>query len=175
MTNITIRKTQKSDIPQIAEILLYAFQAVYAKKISEEVLRESVAKQIENYEQRKFNTNGSMHYVAVHEKKAVAFVIGKTSEKSSLEYYKTKGFAELMSISIVPEYQRKGLGKRLFEFIANKFKKLGFVKMVIGTNMDNLQARRAYESWGGVLDTAYERPFEACGQSFIEVFYVFDI
>jgi len=173
--SIIIRKTRKSDIGRLAEILLYAFQTVYANKISDEALRESVSMQMENYKTRKFNTNGSIHYVATHENKVVAFVIGKAAEASKLEHYKTRGYAELMSISIAPEYQRKGVGEMLFDFIVKKFKELGYTKMVIGTNKDNLPARRAYEKWGCVLDTEYEKPFETCGHTFTEVFYIYDL
>jgi len=172
---VTIRKTKQSDIPQIAKILLCAYQAVYSGKFSIEFLRESVTKQTEHWEKRKFNTNGSLHYVAIHENKVIAFIIGKTPEASSLEYYSANGYAELMSISILPEYQHKGLGKMLFEFIAKKFRKLGFSKMVVGTHKDNYQARKAYEKWGGILDTAYEKTSESLGHTFTEVFYIYEL
>jgi len=171
---IKIRKTKESDTQQIAAILEQAFQVAYANKIPDKVIRQNIDNQIKVYRRKNFNANGSIDYVAVDANNVVAFIIGKTPEASSLEHYSVRGYAELMSISISPEYQHKGLGKMLFEFVVCEFKKRGCTKMVIGTLKDNLQARKAYEKWGCILDTTYEKSFEMYGHSFTEVFYLYD-
>lgn len=91
------------------------------------------------------------------------------------EYYKNLGYAELTDILIDPEYQRHGLGKRLFDVVVARLKKQGKYKIfVIGVHENNTNARRAYEKWGGKLDT-YSRIFNDMGLHFPEVYYLFEV
>jgi ribosomal protein S18 acetylase RimI-like enzyme len=175
MSAIVIRKTTIADIDQTVRLGNKVWRAAYAHIMSPEVFDARDAKADEKIKQAKeigVNMSGRIDYVAVDGNKVVAFAIGTT--ESGYENY--KGHADLMAIYINPEYQRFGLGRKLFDKVVAFFKKEGCKMMVIGVLKENTQARKAYEKWGGKLD-AYETQWKekVTGLSFPEVFYTYNL
>jgi ribosomal protein S18 acetylase RimI-like enzyme len=76
------------------------------------------------------NINGNINFVATDGDKIIALV--NASTLSYYEHYKELGYADLLAIYISPEYQRLGLGRRLFDMAVSELKRQGCTKMVIG-------------------------------------------
>jgi Acetyltransferases len=122
---------------------------------------------------REPNTDNRISLAAVDGNKLVAIAVGAT--ESGYERYKKQDCADLMAIYIDPLYQHLGLGKKLFDKVVDFFKKQGCTKMVIGVLKENIQARKAYEKWGGQLDENYEGFHETLGKKYPVVFYLYDL
>lgn len=127
---------------------------------------------VAQFRERRLNENGHIGYVVEDEGRIVA--LADATRVSFYEYYKGLGYADLGAMYMLPEYQRQGLGKILFDRIVDEFKSMGATTMVIGVLKDNTRARQAYEKWGGVLDSHKEK-FKKLDREYDEVFYIFDL
>lgn len=173
--NIKIRKAVKSDWEQIFKLTLTVWRIAYAHIMPQEIFDWREKSSAETLEKRKDiepNTSDHFSFVAEVDNKIVAFALAKTV--SNYEHYKELNCSDLYAIYIDPKYQRIGLGRKLFDLVVSEFKKVGSAKMVIGVLKENLQARKAYEKWGGVLDT-YESYYTKLEYKFSEVFYIFNL
>lgn len=61
----------------------------------------------------------------------------------------SKPMVFLYSIDVLPEYQRRGIGKQLIEALRAEFTEEGFCKMFVLTDEGNTAAMRLYQSTGG--------------------------
>ena len=71
-------------------------------------------------------------------KASVGFVMGQLAADE----------AEVLSIGVVPEWQRAGLGKRLMEGLERALKKAGTKRMFLEVAEDNKSARALYDRCG---------------------------
>ena len=170
-----IRETQLDDALQWVRLKNTVWRSAYKDIMPSEVFEEQQSQEqdkVNNFIKNFDGPNVTIGYVAIDNGKLVA--LADATIISYYEYYKQKGYADLGALYILPEYQHMGLGKQLFDKVVAKFKSYGCEKMVIGVLKDNIQARRAYEKWGGVLDD-HEETFEKLGVGYSEVFYIFDL
>jgi len=70
--------------------------------------------------------------------------------------------AEFLSIAIVPEYRRKGLGKRLIEEVLNEFAKMGIKKAKVTTLDKNVSVNLLLEK----MNFKLQRKFKLLGKIF---------
>ena len=77
--------------------------------------------------------------------------------------------AELMAIAVVPEYQRRGIGKMLLEYMEELARGLGMGEMVIHTATANKVAQGFFAKNGfirrGLVDCYYPMGQEAMEMS----------
>jgi|GEM_PF-133515 len=175
MQTISIRKATKSDWEQIFKLSTRVWRSAYSHIMPQEIFTHREETLYDTLEKRKNiepNTNDHFAFVAEDKNKIVAFALAQTI--SNYAHYKELAHSDLYAIYVDKNYQHKGLGKRLFDLIVAKLKKTGSKKMVIGVLKDNLQARRAYEKWGGELDD-YESYYKKLNHKFKEVFYLYDL
>jgi len=174
-SEIQIRKTTLDDVEHIVKLGNAVWRSAYAHILPKKVFDEKDAKVDERIKQAKeigVNTNDRIDLVAVCGDKIVAFVTGTVV--SGYDRYKEMDYADLMAIYVDPECQHAGLGRILFDKVVAFFKEQKRKHMVIGVLKENTQALKAYEKWGGKLDT-YEMPFTRSGFTTTEVFYIFDL
>jgi len=173
--NIIIRKVEEADIKQffllINRVWRNAYKNIFPKEVFDE-RDENIKTRITRFKELNLDKDGHIALVALDGKQVVA--IASANNKSGYEHYKKLGYADLIALYVDEGYQHKGLGKELFNLVKDEFKKQSCNKMVIGVLKDNLQARKAYEKWGGKLDD-YEAPFERLGKQYQEVFYTYDL
>ena len=110
--------------------------------------------------------------VAESDGKIVGFLVGL--QKARIQCFVDLDCAELAALYIHPNFQHKGLGRKLKDKFVEWAKQNGATKFVIGVLKDNKQGRSAYEKWGGKLES-YTQPFVKLGKEYPEVFYTFDI
>lgn len=170
-----IRRTEIADALEWVRLKNTVWKSAYKDIFPLEVFEEQKSKELEKAERFKQNfngPNGTIGYVAVDNGKIVA--LADATIISYYDYYKNLGYADLGALYILPEYQHIGLGKKLFDKVVAEFKSHGCDKMVIGVLKDNVQARHAYEKWGGVLDN-HKEMFVKLNKRYAEVFYLFDL
>lgn len=176
MDNITIRKMENSDAEEIIELKNETWRSSYRHIFENEVFKDldnEKPRRIARFKQKDLNKNGHIGFVAVDQNKVVGF--SEAFSTSLYEHYKELGYADLATMYILPQYQHIGLGRALFNKITKGLIELGHTKMVIGALKDNVQARSAYEKWGAVLDTSYEKPFIWRNKEYPEVFYLVNL
>lgn len=82
-----------------------------------------------------------------------------------------EGYAEIMLLYVLPEWQRKGLGKKLLSHTLRKMRGKGYKSAVLDTAEKNAAARRFYEKFGFTeRKTAVSRKFD----DVIRVIYTID-
>jgi len=57
---------------------------------------------------------------------------------------------EILNFCISSDFQRKGIGKKLFKVLVSEFKNLNFNKIKIVTGLSQIKAQRFYESLGAI-------------------------
>jgi len=178
-SNIIIRNVKKSDAEQYVRLNAKVWRSAYSHFMPEEIFNkvegdiDSRIKTIsESLGQENIETNGRLCLVAIDDNKVIAYAFA--TAPCGYANYKEQGYFALHGISVDPEYQGHGLGKKLFHMIASEFLKHGWSKMVNGVLKENNNARQFYEKMGGELDT-FEQPFEKLGYSFPEVYYTYDL
>jgi len=173
MEAIKIRKAKKKDWEQIFKLSIKVWRTAYANIMPQEIFEHREATSASILEKRKDiepNTSDHFAFVAEAKNEIVAFALVQTI--SNYEHYKQLGYSDLYAIYIDPHYQHKRLGKKLFDLAVKQLLEAGFTKMVIGVLKENLQARVAYEKWGGMLDS-YESYYKKLDFTFAEVFYIY--
>ena len=170
MENIKIRKAKIADIEQIFRLSNAVARVAYAHIIPKEFFdeREQFTRTNRKEKAQGMNKNGCIDYVAEADSKIVGTFHATTSGYGPFE---KPGYSAIIALYIHPDYQRIGLGKKLFDVAVSELVKFGATQMVIGVLKENLQARKAYEKWGGKLDT-YEALYK---EKYPEVFYTYDL
>lgn len=77
--------------------------------------------------------------------------------------------AELVSMHLLPEFKRQGIGRRLFSTVAAELQKQGCKSIFLWVLEDNHPARAFYESLGGKLGS--KQQINLGGKDLIEVIY----
>ena len=175
MGNIIIRKAQPKDAMQYHTLGLLVWRDAYKHIFPEEVFVEKEAKinkKIATFAQDCVTNNNQIVLVAESDSKIIAFMFGL--RKSNYQHFADMGYADLVALYIHPNFQHKGLGRKLKDKFVEWAKQNGATKFVIGVLKDNKQGRSAYEKWGGKLES-YTQPFVKLGKEYPEVFYTFDI
>ena len=91
------------------------------------------------------NENNSYGFIVKNENKIVGFAYGYVLLRpdGSQDFY-------LHAIDIISEFQGKGYGTKLMNFIKKHVKEIKCRKMFLITNKSNISACRCYEKAGGV-------------------------
>jgi ribosomal protein S18 acetylase RimI-like enzyme len=174
---IKIRKVKPTDAEQFVRLKTYVWKSTYSHMFPPEVFDENdaqVEERVKSFKTRKDrNKNGNLDLVAVNEDTIVGFIVGSTT--SNYEYFAQKGFGELCSIYIHPDFQGFGIGKRFFNMLIEHLRKHDCKNMVISCLDENHNAHIAYEKWGGKLYTKHKSSYKRLGKSYARRFYVFDL
>ncbi len=173
--NIIIRPITVEDAESYVKLVNYVWRITYKHIFPEEVFldRESnLDEKIEKFKKKAYNDNSQIMYVAEDNGKIVGVIWGKTI--SDYTYFAERGYAELLAIYILPEYQGYGIGSKFKNLYLDFARKNSADKFVIGVLKENLKARKVYESWGAKLDSHTE-PFVKLGVGYDEVFYTYDL
>ena len=83
-------------------------------------------------------------FVAEDEGSVVGYAMGGPERAGDLEYR-----SEVYAIYVLPEHQRKGLGRELIRESAGVLADAGFASLLIWVLRENLKGRRFYERLGG--------------------------
>ena len=101
--------------------------------------------------------------------------IGHVSYGAERQLHLPEYSGELMAIYLLPQWQRQGLGSRLFARAVEGLKTQGYKGMLIWVLADNVSARRFYEAKGGTLLEDSARDLQIDGQMYCEVAYAYKL
>lgn len=141
---ITYREAKFEDIPQIAEVHVESWQKSFAGIVPQEFLDNmTTEKRAKAWEQR-FSEN-SFHKMFVAETSAGKIVgfanFGKPERERSFD-------TELYAIYFLPEYQRKGIGAKIFRLCQREMAANNFDSVCLET-LEASPFRGFYEKLGG--------------------------
>ena len=182
MSEIVVRNKTIDDIDACVRLGSVVQRSAYRDIFPPETFDKRDADMHTRIQQRKadrlngtneWGSNSAMvEYVAVSDGKVVGYVRGLV--ESTCQRYRDKKYAEVKAIFVDQEYQKLGVGKKLFDEIANKFKEKGCKRMVIGVLKENLSAHKIYPKWGCKLDD-YQDEFQMMGYRVPQVYYIYDL
>lgn len=149
MSDIVIRDLEPADVDAVVEIAIAAWAPIYAwcrETMGEELFaaahpdwRESKAANI----RRACDPQGPMiASVAEKEGRIAGFITFHANAES--------GIGELGNNAVHPDFQRMGIGSKMYQHALARLKQLGmrFVMVVTGGDPAHAPARRAYEKAG---------------------------
>ncbi len=166
--NSSIRSATADDAPGIARVHVDTWRTAYRGIVPDGFLdnlsyqgRESRWHDILSGSE----TDNSFVYVAANEAgEIVGFASGGPAEEKEEQFQ-----GELRAIYVLEETQGQGIGKRLVQAVAQRLASMGMTSMLLYVFKDNHQARRFYESLGGVK--VYEQRFDLAGVTMEAVGY----
>ena len=91
-----------------------------------------------------FYADSELCFVAEEDGKIVGFALGTTIEKEKSAWK----YGHLVWLGILPDYQRSGLGERIFNHVKEVMAGRGVRMLVVDTEADNLQALRFFRKMG---------------------------
>jgi ribosomal protein S18 acetylase RimI-like enzyme len=91
-----------------------------------------------------FYADSELCLVAEGGERIVGFALGMTIEKERSAWK----YGHLVWLGILPEFQRSGLGERIFTHLKEVMTKRGVRMLVVDTEADNLQALRFFRKMG---------------------------
>ena len=140
-----IRKAKSSDSKEIIEVNVKTWLTTYSGIMPEQVLKNKVDNMEESIKKcEKTVEDDDNVLVAIKDKKIVGIVsFGKAK---SIDNGKKTG--QIYSLYVLKEYQRQGIGKKLFLEAKNALNKQGYKKIIVTCIVQN-PANEFYKKIGG--------------------------
>ena len=145
--NYIIRLATENDCKELSELKYSVWKETYRNIYSDEI--------IDNYDidknKNKFlsivsNPNIDL-YVVEDNNKLVGYM------DCGIPYRPYKNYKqEIGLLYLLKEYQRKGIGKKLFAIAKNKIKENGYNDFFVSCNKYNIKAHEFYKKMGGIID-----------------------
>lgn len=145
--SIRIRQAKLEDSAAIAHVHVETRRVAYGSILSHDNLADFTYADSEQMWGKAFNTNEPVTTMLVAETQGgeiIGFALG-TPERTGSQVY----LGEVFAVYVLQEFQRTGVGRRLFLAVARCFLELGICLMLLWVFRDNHSARRFYESMGG--------------------------
>lgn len=166
---IIIRNVKKEDIEKIVDINIDGWKTAYKDFIDNDYLiklnkEEKIAKLKKDYNQEGF-------IVAVIDNEIVGFCRYIDNNKFSSEYEEID--CELCALYVKSTLKKKGIGRKLMQYVIDEFKNKGREKMILWCFAENAPSRTFYEKMGGKV---YDYKVGQFGdKEYEEVAYVYNI
>lgn len=152
---IDIRPAALPDVEGMSQVLDKAWRENYKDVFSQ----EQIAAYTGGYRRESFTrliNDGKDVFVLLCDGEITAVCAAQTCTEKPFE-----GYAEIMLLYVLPEWQHKGLGKKLLSHTLRKMRGKGYKSAVLDTAEKNLSARRFYEKFGfAERKTAVSRKFD---------------
>ncbi len=169
MENLIIRNIEEKDIPQVVDIQIDGWQTAYREIIDDEYLdsmnRES------KIEKRKKDYMNNGFIVAEYENNIVGFCRYVDSNEFSSDIDNID--CEMLALYVKPDLKRNGIGKKLFEYVINEFKKENKRNMILWCLKENESSKKFYEKMGGKI--IKERFIKIGDKEYSEVGFLYDL
>ena len=135
---IIIRKAEKEDVRQIAEICVEDWKTAYRGIIDSDFLNSlSVDKRYE------IEINRYQYFtVAADADKILGYAWLQTTEEETAD-------CEIVALYVRYLYRKTGIGKLLLQHAVSYFREIGKKRMIVWCLKENDEARRFYEKTGG--------------------------
>lgn len=152
---IDIRPAALADVEGMSRVLDSAWRENYKDIFS----AEQIAAYTGDYRRDSFIrliNGGKDVFVLLCDGEIAAVCAAQTCEEKAFE-----GYVEIMLLYVLPEWQCKGLGKKLLSHTLRKMRGKGYKSAVLDTAEKNIAARKFYEKFGFTMRKIYSsREFE---------------
>ncbi len=135
---IIVRKAEKEDVRQIAEILVEDWQKAYRGMIDSDFLDSMSADQRYEIEVKRYQK----YVVATDGNEILGYAWLEMTEDEAAD-------CEIIALYVRYSDRNNGIGKLLFQNAKKYFRESGKKKMIIWCLKENDEARRFYEKTGG--------------------------
>lgn len=163
--NINIRKAQSSDASSLAHIQVTSWRSAFRGIASDEYLDHRVSERHQVEDWKEILTDPEqVVFVAQEGSKVIGYAWAHREEDASIEWD-----SELISMHILPEHKRRGIGRKLFAAAASQLKEQGCTSLYLWVLEENRPAREFYEALGGQL--AGKQQIELGDRELTEVAY----
>ena len=135
---ITVRRAEKEDVRQIAEILVEDWQTAYRGIMDDEFLDSMSADQRYEIEVRRYQK----FLVAADGDEILGYAWLEASDEEPAD-------CEVIALYVRYSKRNKGTGKLLMQYAFDYFRRIGRKKMIIWCLKENHESRRFYEKAGG--------------------------
>lgn len=139
MENLTIRRINKNDYIEVSALLQKTWQEAYKHIFPTDKLMQLP----EDYWVDRLSKKDRHNLVAIIDKQ----IIGTVSWGPNRQNYFQRQIGELMSIYVLPKYQKIGVGRKLL-FEAEKELKKNWSEAILWVLKDNKTAIKFYEQYG---------------------------
>ncbi len=135
---IMIRKAEKEDVRQIAEILVEDWQKVYRGIMDDAFLDSMNADRRYEIEVRRYEK----YMVAADGHEILGYAWLETTQDEPAD-------CEVIALYVRYSKRGNGIGKLLMQYAVDHFKKIGKQKMIVWCLKENVESRKFYEKVGG--------------------------
>lgn len=164
-----VRNVKKEDLRAVSEIAVRGWQTAYRGIIDDEYL-DSLSIE-ENYQKRLKDYKENGFIVAELDSEVVGFCRYTLENLFSKDIPDIDG--EIFAIYVKPELKRNGIGRELFKYVFNEFKKNGNKKIILWCLKENYPSRAFYEKMGGIL--CDESTIKKDGKEYKEVGFKYNV
>jgi GNAT superfamily N-acetyltransferase len=155
--DIIIVLATSDDLTTVADVTIKAWQATFSGILPAAFLEGLQVETQLNRHRKLFSSPGVLYYVALKEGRVIGFA--SAGPCRAVEFTEPN---ELYGLYMLPEWQRQGLGRRLFRAAAQGVQKQrsgGLLALVLSDN----PCRSSYVQCGGAMKAA--SPIELGGQA----------
>lgn len=142
--DVIIRNARNEDAEAIADIKIAGWRTAYKGIIEDDFLLK-MDRNIE-IEKKYKNIENNEIIVAEYNYEIVGFCIYRDYIKNEKD--KNIADCEISSLYVKPELKRKGIGKKLMNYVIDDLKSKGKKKIILGCLKENYQSRAFYEKMG---------------------------
>lgn len=165
--NYIIRLAVENDCKELSKLKKLVWETTYRGIYPDEKLDNYDYEKNEETFRKIINNNDIELYVIESNGNIIGYMdYGKPS--TPFRDYKQ----EIGLLYLLKDYQKKGIGKKLFLLAYSKMKNKGYNNFFVSCNKYNLQAQKFYESMGGKIVHVDE---DAIDKSISKIKYHFDI
>ena len=138
MNGMIVRKAEKEDVRQIAEILVEDWQKAYRGIMDSDFLDSMNVDQRYEIEVKRYEK----YVVAAKGSEILGYAWLETADDGESD-------CEIIALYVRYSARKNGIGKCLFQYAERYFREAGKQKMIIWCLKDNDEARKFYEKAGG--------------------------
>ena len=169
LLELKIRKVEKRDLRAVSEIAVTGWQTAYRGIIDDEFLDNLSIE--ENYQKRLNDYTENGFVVAELKNEIVGFCRYRAGNYYKNEYDNVD--CEICALYVKPDCKRKGIGKRIVNYVMNEFHEKGYLQMILWCLKDNYPSRTFYEKLGGIY--CGENVIERENKEYKEVGYIYNL
>ena len=143
---LNIRKARKEDLRAIVEISINSWQTAYRGIIDNEFLDNLNAEEI--YQKRLKNYTKDRIVIAELNNEILGYCTYRMGNHYENKFSDVD--CEICALYVDQKYKRKGIGKKIVDYVINEFKENGCNQMIIWCLKDNYPSRAFFEKIGGI-------------------------
>ena len=145
--NYIIRLANQNDCKELSELKHQVWTETYRGIYSDEKIDNFDYLKNEKYFLDIINDKSIDLYIVEDQNKIVGYMSCGTPLRPYKDYKQDVGL-----LYILQKYQRKGIGKELFNIAYRRIKENGYKKFFISCNKYNTSAQAFYKKMGGIID-----------------------